>query len=98
MSSDSQQTAITRADLDALKAEILGALNLLLRDPVRLSILTARRTMSLIRKNNAAAMPMPSMPSSEASSHPIERSCASLTCEVSLEMVRAGKGRSAGVG
>jgi len=41
MSSDSQQTAITRADLDALKAEILGALNLLLRDPVRLSILTA---------------------------------------------------------
>ena len=40
-SSDSQQTAITRADLDALKAEILGALNLLLRDPVRLSILTA---------------------------------------------------------
>ena len=41
MSSDSQQSAITRADLDALKAEILGALNLLLRDPVRLSLLTA---------------------------------------------------------
>jgi len=35
------QTPITRADLDALKAEILSALNLLLRDPVRLSILTA---------------------------------------------------------
>ena len=38
---ESQQIPVTRADLENLKAEILAALNLLLRDPVRLSLLTA---------------------------------------------------------
>ena len=41
MSIEASQAPITRADLDALRAEIFSALGLLLRDPVRLSILTA---------------------------------------------------------
>jgi len=41
MPMENDATPATRADLENMKAEILAALSLLLRDPVRLSILTA---------------------------------------------------------